>query len=114
VEYLAGSLIRILKPDIVHSLVFQNAGYLSLAAKETLGRRFPTWVVTNWGSDIYLYGRLKEHREKIAAILATCGYYACECQGDVRLAKEMELARKVLPVLPNTGGFDLAYAAALR
>lgn len=107
-------LIRLIKPDIVHSMEFQHAGYISLAAREKLGGKFPTWVVTNWGSDLYLFGRLAEHQKKIQAILATCDYYSCECQRDVGLAKKMGLAGKILPVFPNTGGFDLARAASLR
>ncbi|MFH2102004.1 MAG: glycosyltransferase [Chloroflexota bacterium] len=113
-DTLLANRIRSLKPDIVHSLEFQHAGYMTLAAREKLGRNFPTWVVTNWGSDIYLYGRLVEHRKKIEAILAACDYYACECRRDVKLAIDMGLAGKVLPTFPNTGGFDLARVAALR
>ena len=43
--------IRHLKADIVHSLEMQHAGYLTLAARERLGGKFSTWIVTNWGSD---------------------------------------------------------------
>ena len=50
--------IQSIKPDIVHSLEFQHAGYLALEAKKKLGDKFPTWIATSWGSDIYLYGRL--------------------------------------------------------
>lgn len=113
-DMLLVHLIRILKPDIVHSLEFQHAGYMTLAARRKLGNKFPTWVITNWGSDLYLFGRLAEHREKIEGILTTCDYYSCECQRDLKLAEEMGLAGKVLPMFPNTGGFDLAHATALR
>ncbi len=41
-------LIRILRPDIIHSLELQNAGYLVLQAKARLGKSFPTWIATNW------------------------------------------------------------------
>lgn len=113
-EFLLINLIRTVKPDIIHSLEFQHAGYLTLAAREKIGKKFPTWVVTNWGSDIYLYGRLAEHRKNIQNILATCDYYSCECQRDVQLAKEMGLNGKILPIFPNTGGFDLLRIASLH
>lgn len=106
--------IRAFKPDIVHSLEFQHAGYITLAAREALGGRFPTWAVTNWGSDIYLFGRFAEHQDRIRDILRCCDYYAAECQRDVSLALEMGLQGEVLPVLPNGGGYDLAQAAGLR
>jgi glycosyltransferase involved in cell wall biosynthesis len=107
-------LIRKLKPDIVHSLEFQHSGYMVLEAKEEFGEHFPRWIATNWGSDIYLFGRLREHEDRIRGLLAACDYYGCECQRDVRLAKDLGLKGEVLPVLPNTGGFDLAHLKDLR
>ena len=65
------------------------------------------WIATNWGSDIYLFGRLSAHKEKIRQVLTNCDYYSCECFRDVELAKAYGLKGKTLPVFPNTGGFDL-------
>jgi hypothetical protein len=107
-------VIKKVNPNIIHSLEIQHAGYLTFAARKRLGGRFPTWIVTNWGSDIFLYGRLAAHVDKIKAILSTCDYYSCECQRDVKLARDMGLKGEVLPVLPNTGGFDLNHAYKLR
>lgn len=107
-------LIKRLKPDIVHSMEIQSAGYLTLEAKHALGDRFPTWIVTNWGSDIYLFGRLPAHRERLKQVLAECDFYSCECQRDVELARGLELKGEVLPVLPNSGGVDVDASAALR
>lgn len=107
-------IIRWLKPDMIHSLEIQHAGYLCLAAKYILKPSFPPWIVTNWGSDIYLFGRLAEHASKIRTVLESCDYYACECRRDVLLARKMGLRGRVLPVLPNTGGFDLAHLSQLR
>jgi glycosyltransferase involved in cell wall biosynthesis len=95
-------------------LEIQHAGYLTLDSKNLLGGKLPTWIVTNWGSDIYLFGRLAEHVGRIKEVLATCDYYSCECQRDVQLAKQMGLKGEVLPVLPNTGGFDLDSVAQFR
>jgi glycosyltransferase involved in cell wall biosynthesis len=107
-------LVRKLRPDIVHSLEFQHSGYMTLEAKEKLGEHFPQWIATNWGSDIYLFGRLKNHEDRIRRLLAACDYYGCECQRDVRLAQDLGLKGEVLPVLPNTGGFDLPHLQGLR
>jgi glycosyltransferase involved in cell wall biosynthesis len=107
-------IIRWLKPDIVHSLEFQHAGYLTLEAKLKLKNWFPTWVVTNWGSDIYLFGRLSEHVEKIKSVLSACDYYACECQRDVELARAFGFKGEIFAVLPIAGGYDIARARQLR
>ena len=106
--------IRWLKPDIVHSLEFQQAGYLTLKARALYEGRFPPWAVSNWGSDIYLYGPLSEHVERIRGILAACDYYACECNRDVKLAREYGFTKTALPVLPIAGGFQVDHLAQYR
>jgi glycosyltransferase involved in cell wall biosynthesis len=103
-----------LKPDIVHSLEFQQAGYLTLKARSIYKERFPPWVVSNWGSDIYLYGPLSEHVDKIKGILAACDYYACECQRDIDLARQYGFTQTALPVLPVAGGFQVEHLKQYR
>ncbi|MDD1617174.1 MAG: hypothetical protein LUQ28_11980, partial [Methylococcaceae bacterium] len=99
-------LIQRIQPDVIHSLEIQAAGYLTLSAKDYLTSTFPPWIVTNWGSDIFLFGKLPKHQEKIRQVLALCDYYSCECERDVQLAKQFGFNKIVLPVFPNTGGFD--------
>ena len=41
-------LITRIKPDIIHSLEMQHAGYLTLDAKDLVQGPFPPWVVSNW------------------------------------------------------------------
>lgn len=107
-------IILKVKPDIIHSLEFQAAGYLVLEIKKELNNEFPLWIVTNWGSDIYLFGRLQGHKEKISEVLSLCDYYQCECNRDIELAKKMGLTGKILSVIPNTGGFNLSEATKFR
>jgi glycosyltransferase involved in cell wall biosynthesis len=106
--------VRRLKPDIVHSLEMQRAGYITQAAKQKHGDGFPPWIVSNWGSDISVFGRVPEHADRIGAVLAHCDYYSCECERDVRLARDFGFQGTVLPVRPNAGGFDLAKVRELR
>ena len=108
------SLVRKLRPDIIHSLEFQHSSYLTLAAKKKMGADFPAWMVTNWGSDIYLYGRLAKHKQMIRDVLAESDYYVCECNRDVQLAIEHGFQGTILPVFPNTGGFNLKKIASFR
>jgi len=107
-------VIRHIKPDIIHSLEIQHAGYLTLEVRKTFTEKFPPWIVTNWGSDIYLFGRLDAHREKIKEVLSFAEYYSCECQRDACLAIAYGFSGNVLPVFPNAGGFDLEYVTNLR
>jgi glycosyltransferase involved in cell wall biosynthesis len=112
VRALVRSIERI-QPDIVHSLEFQGAGYVTLEAKRSFKGEFPKWVATNWGSDIYLFGRLAQHKERVRAVLENCDFYSCECERDVLLAREYGLRGEVLPVFPNAGGFDLTKCKSL-
>lgn len=107
-------MIAKIKPDIIHSMEIQAAGYLTLEAKKRFRGEFPPWIVTNWGSDIYLFGRLSEHESKIREVLAACDYYSCECQRDVYLAEAYGFKGRIFPVFPNTGGFDLKFVSQLR
>lgn len=107
-------LVKRLKPDLIHSLEIQHAGYLTLGIKDHLGKHFPPWIVTNWGSDISLFGRLPEHESQIRNVLANCDYYSCECRRDVCLATAFGFRGTVLPVVPCTGGFDLEDLYGLR
>jgi len=106
--------IHLIKPDIVHSLEFQHAGYLTLRAKKKLRDKFPAWIATSWGSDIYLFGRLPEHQEPIRQMLEYCDYYSCECARDIQPAREMGFRGQVLPVLPSRGGADIEYMINFR
>ena len=108
-------LIKKLKPDLIHSMEFQHAGYNVLCTKELMGhRKFPKWLATNWGSDIYYYQRFPDHYQQISRLLKQIDYYSCECTRDIGLAREMGMQAKAMPVLPNTGGFDLKAIAPLR
>jgi hypothetical protein len=107
-------VIENLQPDIIHSMEIQAAGYLTLETKKQFQGEFPPWIVTNWGSDLYLFGRLSDHIDRIKGVLSKCDYYSCECHRDVGLAKQMGLKGQVLPVLPNSGGFDLKRASELK
>lgn len=107
-------LISRLNPDLVHSIEFQNSAYLTYEVRQSISEPFPKWLVTNYGNDIFLYGRLKSHKDIIRRILSSCNYYSCECQRDVDLARKFGFMGEVLPVFPNTGGYDLQKAQVLR
>jgi glycosyltransferase involved in cell wall biosynthesis len=107
-------VIARLKPDIIHSMEFQAAGYLTSDVKKKYLSKFPFWIATNWGSDIYLFHHDPGHLKKIQDILKDCDYYLSECRRDVTLAKELGLKGKVLPMLPAAGGFDLEYFSRIQ
>ncbi|HUS70377.1 MAG TPA: glycosyltransferase family 4 protein [Anaerolineae bacterium] len=99
--------IRKLRPDIVHSMEMQHAGYLTLDARNQFDGPFPPWIYSSWGSDLFYFGRLPEHEQRIRAVLGTCDFHIADCQRDVRLARKFGFEGEALGVLPGGGGFDI-------
>ena len=99
--------IQRLQPDIVHSLEIVTSGFLTYAARAVCGAGFPTWVVSNWGNDINLYGQLASHQEMLRQTLGACDYYQAECARDVDLARGFGFTGEALPVVSNAGPLDL-------
>jgi glycosyltransferase involved in cell wall biosynthesis len=100
--------IRRLRPDIIHSMIVQFGGYLALAAKDLLKAKFPLWLLSNWGSDIYLYRKLPEHESRILEILAQIDGYHSECERDLRIARRMGFRGFAFPCIPASGGSDFS------
>jgi glycosyltransferase involved in cell wall biosynthesis len=98
--------IRRLDPVLIHSMVVQFGGYLCFACKKYLGEDFPPWLLSNWGSDIYLFRKLPGHGELLREILASVDAYHAECERDVDIAHGMGFRGFTFPVMPATGGVD--------
>jgi hypothetical protein len=109
------AVIRQVQPDLIHSLEFQHNAYRVLAARELLGAAYRSrWLASNWGSDIYLFGREVEHAPLIRQVLSTADFYSCECTRDLALGRSFGYRGPDLPVLPNAGAMDMTRVAALH
>jgi hypothetical protein len=111
-NFFRGSLLRWTirkhKPDILHALELQNAGYVSLRALSKHKPEGLRFIATNWGSDIFWFQRFPKHRAKLEALLKLADAYSAECHRDVKLARELGFTGEALPVIPNAGGFSKA------
>lgn len=106
--------IKRIKPDIIHSMHIQDAGYITLEAKKKITGKFPKWIVNNWGSEIDLFSRISSEEPKIKEVLANCDYYKCECKKEIPLIKLLGFKGKFLAVIPNSGGIDFDLVSNLR
>jgi glycosyltransferase involved in cell wall biosynthesis len=108
--------IKKIKPDLIHSLETQSAGYLVLDIKKKYysNSKFPTWWHTNWGSDFYLFSNFKNHNIKIKDLLNNIDYYSCESIRDKLIAEKLGYKGITLSTYPNTGGFDLNLLEQLK
>lgn len=100
-------VIQRVQPDVVHSMETQSAGYNVLEVKKILGGKMPLWIHSNWGSDLYLYHRLPNHKPKLEQILASCDYYYAECERDFGLARQLGFKGISFPLRSMAGGIRL-------
>lgn len=112
-------VIKILKPDLIHSMEYQHSAYLVLAARDLLKRErpnfdFPRWLATNWGSDIFLFGRDEKHARQIRRVNEAIDLYSCECGRDLEIGRRFGYLGPAMPVLPNSGGIDVVQAQTYR
>lgn len=113
------AVIAAVQPDLIHSMEFQHAGYLVMATRDLMTARdplfrFPRWLATNWGSDIYHFGHEAGHSAQIRRLCETIDLYSCECHRDLHLGLAFGYKGPELPVLPNSGGMDMAHVLSLR
>jgi glycosyltransferase involved in cell wall biosynthesis len=94
-------LIFIHKPDIIHAIEIQHAGYLVSSISAGPARK----ILTNWGSDIYYFGGFPSHQTSIRKSLTWATHYSAECSRDYQLARDFGFLGIELPKIPNAGGF---------
>ena len=108
-NWFRASLVKLavsrFKPDFVHALELQNAGYIAAQALRSKTRS-PKLIATNWGSDIFWFQQFPKHKQKLEELLGLADFYSCECNRDVDLAKKLGFTGTVMPVIPNAGGFS--------
>ena len=107
-------VIEEFRPDIIHSHEIQHAGALVHAALGRPRAARPPWLCTNWGSDIFWFGRSRMSVQTIRSVVESCDYYNAECHRDVALARAFGLRGKVIGVWPVAGGIDLPHIEQLR
>jgi Glycosyl transferase 4-like len=91
--------------SFVHALEIQGAGYL--VSKLPRSSKDPRVIVTNWGSDIYFFSKFQEHEIRIRETLNRADGYSAECFRDYQLAKDFGFNGAMLPLIPNSGNFQI-------
>lgn len=100
--------VSALRPLMVHSMELQHASYPCLEATKLIGADFPPWLVSNWGSDLFLYEKLEEHRAVLRDLVAHADALHSECRRDGAIAHRLGYDKsKPLYVMPASGGEDL-------
>lgn len=100
-------IIESVRPDYIHSMEMQHGAYLVDQARAHLSGPLPPWIITPWGSDLYLYKRLEAHRDKLRSCLEHAQYFWAECCRDYDDAREMGFKGEMLDSVPASGGYDI-------
>ncbi|MGD8458532.1 MAG: glycosyltransferase family 4 protein [Anaerolineales bacterium] len=111
-------LINNWKPDILHSFPLDTG---SRPAKNALVRinknNWPKWVVSAWGSDLYIGLDDPDANGNLSFILQHCDGFMADCQRDLKLAEDHGLIQEKLAFpypLPGAGGLDLDKFSKIR
>lgn len=103
------NIINTVRPDIVHTLEMQHSAYLVLPIKQKMGKDFPIWFYSCWGSDIKWFERYTEHKEKISKVLNNCDALFSGDRDSIKKAiNEYGFNKPVLNV-PSPGGYKVDY-----
>lgn len=101
------------QPHLLHSMEIQLAGYLALETARRAGGSFPTWVLSNWGSDINLFRKIPDHQDRLARVCSRMDFYLPECARDRKVARDLGYRGPDLPIVPASGGVPTSELSGL-
>lgn len=99
-------LIKSSKPDYVHALELNHAGYIMSRTQKRYQPILVKFMATNWGSDIFWFQQFSSHRKRLEKLLTGLDFYSAECHRDLALATKYGFTGKFMEVFPNAGGFE--------
>jgi len=105
-------LIKKRKPQILHGLETQHAGYIIADSIRGLLVK-PSIYLSLWGSDLFWFEKFDNHKKKITNVLSNVDFLGAECRRDINLASSLGFKGKLLPVVPASGGIDLGLIDSL-
>lgn len=104
-------LIETWRPDIIHTLRLNPEAGLTWQALQCIPTsRRPKWVLSSWGSELYIETDDPAIRQQISLALRHCDGFISDCRRDLRLALEAGLDESKVALrepVPVTGGINL-------
>jgi len=114
-DFFRGNLVKreILrfKPDLVHALELQNAGYATAVAYRALDKtKRPKLLITNYGSEIVWFRKFPSHLKRLKELMLLADAFSAECDRDTRLAREIGFDGVLMTTIPVSGGVKIGPA----
>ncbi|MCK0207789.1 glycosyltransferase [Starkeya koreensis] len=106
------SVLRQFRPDILHTLETQLAGYLCLDTLAGGGER-PPWIASCWGSDLEFFRRFEPHQEVLRRFCSQIDLFLPDCARDTANARRFGYRGPSLEPMPATGGADIEQLAGM-
>ena len=102
---LLAKAIDAFKPDLIHVMETQHAGYLTDRALNSTTHKSKL-ALSIWGSDLFWFQRFPKHQRRIRSLLKKVGVLITECQRDEDLARDLGFNGTCIYGVPASGGFD--------
>ncbi|HEX8575226.1 MAG TPA: glycosyltransferase [Flavobacterium sp.] len=99
------SIIKEIKPDVIHSFEMQSCSYPILKTMNKFSGI--KWIYSCWGNDLYYYQDLRNHKFKIKNVLQRIDYLHTDCMRDYYLAKSLGFKGNYLGVIPGGTGYKI-------
>ena len=93
--------IELLRPDIIHSLETQHAGYLVNSLN--LQHNNPFWIHSTWGIDLHYFGSIPNHQAQLKKLMSGIGALIVEGDRDLKIAREFGFNKEAV-IIPSVGG----------
>ncbi len=113
-SYWLDFLIKKTNPEYIHSHELSTSSILCLRVRLNFKGKFPKWIVTNWGSDLYFFYKKEKFKENLKKVLQLSNFYSAECRRDYKIAKKIGIKAKFLDCVTNSGGIPLQSVKKIR
>lgn len=101
------TIIKEFQPDIIHTLHTQYSAYQLLPIRKNWNGKFPIWLHSVWGSDLYFWMRHPENRAILTELMPYIDYLVGEGRRDEIFATELGYKGAFVQPIPASGGFDI-------
>lgn len=102
---LLANEIKSFKPDLLHIMETQHAGYLTDQAFKSISLK-PKTILSVWGSDFNWFGQFSRHSRRIKSLLTQIEILITECSRDKDLACGFGYKGACINGVPASGGFN--------
>jgi glycosyltransferase involved in cell wall biosynthesis len=102
-------VVSTIRPDIIHSMESQHAGYLvsDLVSALPQGVWRPFWIHTTFGIDLHYFQHFSSHSTRLRTMFSGVDLYMAEGDRDINFARALGYINKAVKFPSVGGGYDI-------